>query len=39
VAALLVPLFGLTRIGGPVLFCGAALVLVASLARAARNRS
>jgi hypothetical protein len=35
VAALLVPAFGLTAIGGPILFLGAALVLVASLVRAA----
>ena len=36
VAALLVPAFGLSAIGGPILFLGAALVLVASLVKAAR---
>jgi len=37
-AALLVPLLGLTGIGGPILFAGAALVLVASLVKATRRR-
>jgi predicted membrane metal-binding protein len=33
-AALLVPLYGLTDIGGPILFAGAALVLVGCLLKA-----
>jgi hypothetical protein len=38
VAALLVPAFGLRAIGGPLLFLGAAAVLVASLLKAGGKR-
>jgi hypothetical protein len=37
VAAVLVPALGLEAMGGPILFLGAASVLVASLVRAARR--
>jgi hypothetical protein len=37
-AALLLPRLGLTAEGGPILFAGAACVLVASLLRAAKRR-
>lgn len=37
-AALLLPRLGLSAEGGPILFAGAAGVLVASLLRAARRR-
>jgi hypothetical protein len=38
VAAVLVPELGLAAIGGPVLFCGAAVVMIASVLQAARRR-
>ncbi|MEA2755668.1 MAG: hypothetical protein QOJ54_1957 [Aliidongia sp.] len=38
-AALLVPFLGLTEIGGPILFAGAALVLIGSLLRVRRRAS